>query len=58
MPWWDDKCKIVVRNRNGAFKVMKRIHNVQHVIQFEEAQAVVRRTIRQAKRTYWIKGKG
>lgn len=50
--WWN-KCKTAVRNRNKAFKLMKRTHNCQHMIQYKQAQSVVRRTIRQAKQTYW-----
>ncbi len=49
VPWWDDKCKKAVRNRNKAFKVMKRTHNVMHMVQYKYAQAIVR----QAKRMYW-----
>lgn len=53
VPWWDEECKEAVRNRNKAFKIMKRTHNFRHMIQYKYAQAIVRKTIRQAKRTYW-----
>lgn len=53
VPWWDDECKEAVKNRNKAFKLVKRTHNFQHLIQYKQAQAVVRRTIRQAKRLKW-----
>lgn len=53
VPWWNDNCKTAVKNRNKAFKLLKRTHNFQHMIQYKQAQAVVRRTIRQAKRIYW-----
>lgn len=55
IPWWDDNCKEAVRNRNKAFKLVKRTHNFQHMIQYKQAQAVVRRTIRHAKRMHWRK---
>lgn len=53
VPWWDEECKEAVRNRNKAFKIMKRTHNFMHMIKCKYAQAIVRKTIRQRKRTYW-----
>ncbi len=41
--------KKAVRNHNKAFKVMKRTHNFMHMIQYKYAQAIVRKTVRQAK---------
>lgn len=42
-----------MRDRNKAFKLLKRRHNYNHLVLFKKAQAVVRRTIRQAKRESW-----
>lgn len=53
VPWWDDK--EAIRNRKKAFKRLKRTHHFQHLIPYKQAQAVVRRTIRQTKRAYWRK---
>ena len=55
IPWWDDKCKQAIKDRNKAFRLVKRSHHFQHLVQYKQAQAVVRKTIRQAKRTYWRK---
>lgn len=55
VPWWDEKCKQAVKSRNKAFKLVKRYHNFQHLIQYKQAQAIVRKPIRQAKRLYWRK---
>lgn len=52
VPWWDNKCKEAVVNRNRAFRLLKRTHNYQHMINYKQAQAIVRRTIRQTKRAY------
>lgn len=52
VPWWDEKCSEAVKNRNRAFRVLKRTHNYQHMIEYKRRQAVVRRTIRESKRTY------
>lgn len=52
VPWWNDEYQLVVGERNGAFKLVKRSHNFQHLIDYKRAQARVRSTIR-TKRTYW-----
>uniref|UniRef100_A0A3B3Q2D7 Reverse transcriptase domain-containing protein n=1 Tax=Paramormyrops kingsleyae TaxID=1676925 RepID=A0A3B3Q2D7_9TELE len=51
--WWNDECRKAVQNRNKAFKVMKRSHNFLHMVQYKCAQAIVRKTVRQAKRICW-----
>lgn len=53
VPWWNEECHQAVRTRNKAFRIVKRTHNLQNLIQYKKAQAVVRRTIRQAKRSSW-----
>ena len=44
MLWWDDKCKDAVKNRNKAFKIVKRTHSFQAMLLYKQNQAVVRRT--------------
>jgi hypothetical protein len=51
VPWWTEECGAMLRSRNGAFRVLKRMCNFQHLIQYK--QALVRRTICQAKRSCW-----
>lgn len=53
VPWWTEECHQAVRNRNKAFKLVKKTHNLQHMIQYKKAEALVRRTIRKAKRACW-----
>jgi len=53
VPWWTEDCGKAVKSRNKAFRLVRRTHNMQHLIQYKKAQAVVRRTIRQAKRESW-----
>lgn len=36
-----------------TFKKMKLMHNYQHLVQYKQAQAKVRKVIRTAKRKYW-----
>ena len=53
VPWWTEQCGKAVKQRNKAFRELKRTHNFQNLIQYKRAQAIVRRTIRQAKKTSW-----
>lgn len=53
VPWWTEECRQAVRNRNRAFRQVKRTHNMRYLIQYKKAQAVVKRTVRQVKRTSW-----
>jgi len=53
VPWWNEECYQAVRDRNKAFRLLKRTHTMNQLIQYKKAQAVVRRTIRQAKKTSW-----
>ena len=42
-----------MKSRNRAFRMLTRSHNYQHLIQYQHAQAVVRRIIGTAKRECW-----
>ncbi len=53
VPWWDDNCSKVIKMRNRTFRQLKNHHTIETLIQYKKAQAVVRKTIRSAKRTYW-----
>uniref|UniRef100_A0A8C2Q875 Reverse transcriptase n=1 Tax=Cyprinus carpio TaxID=7962 RepID=A0A8C2Q875_CYPCA len=53
VPWWNEECQQAVRDRNKAFRKLKRTHNVQHLMQYKKEQAIVRRKVRQAKRSSW-----
>lgn len=49
VPRWNDECNLVVRKRNGAFKLVKRDHNFQHLIDYKKPQPKVRSTVRRTK---------
>lgn len=55
VPWWTDKCKQAIKERNKAFKTLKRTHNFQNLIEYKKAQGMVRKTIKTAKKDYWRK---
>ena len=53
VPWWTDECRIAIKKRNKAFRKLKKINSQDTLIEYNRAQAVVRRTIRKQKRTFW-----
>jgi len=50
VPWWSRECKEDIKERNKAFRLLKRTHNFQHLIEYKRAQAMVRQNVRKAKR--------
>lgn len=54
VPWWSRECKEAVKERNKTFRLLKRTHNFQHLIEYKRAQAMVRQNVRKAKREYWM----
>ncbi|CAJ1057684.1 RNA-directed DNA polymerase from mobile element jockey [Xyrichtys novacula] len=55
VPWWDNNCRQAIRARNRAFRLLKKQHTMETLIQYRRSQAVVKRTIRAAKRVCWRK---
>lgn len=53
VPWWDESCNTVIKKRNKMSKQLKIHHTLETLINYKRAQAVVRKTIRSAKRVYW-----
>jgi len=47
------KCSDAVRNRNKAFKTIKKSKLFEDFINYKKTQAEVRRTIRAARKKYW-----
>lgn len=52
-PWWTKECQEAVKERNRMFRMLKGSHNYQCLIEYKKAQALVRRAVRKAKKTYW-----
>lgn len=49
VPWWDGNCRKAVKNRNKAFRQLKKHHSLDVLIQYKRAQAIVRKNMRTAK---------
>ncbi|XP_013856479.1 uncharacterized protein LOC106512397 [Austrofundulus limnaeus] len=53
VPWWTQKCSEAIRKRNQTFRILRRTHNYQNLIEYKKAQAEVRKVIKKAKKTKW-----
>lgn len=53
VPWWTELCNKAIKDRNKAFKKVKRTFIFDDLILYKKAQANVRRVIRDAKKNYW-----
>lgn len=53
VPWWTTECKETIKIRNKAFRKLKSNHCYDNLIVYKRAQAVVKRTVREAKKRYW-----
>lgn len=40
VPWWTQECSTAIKNRNKAFKVLKKTHNIQNLVEYKRKQAV------------------
>ena len=52
-PWWTDECKQAIRSRNKARNRFGHHKTEENYIAFKRAEAIVKRTIRQAKDKFW-----
>lgn len=53
VPWWTEECSKIIKERNRAFKRLKRTHNFQRLMEYKKAQAQVRKVVKKAKRNIW-----
>ena len=55
VPWWSEACSGAVRDRNKAFRVLKQTLSFGNLRRYKQCQAVLRRTVKSAKRESWKK---
>uniref|UniRef100_A0AAQ4RRK9 Reverse transcriptase domain-containing protein n=1 Tax=Gasterosteus aculeatus aculeatus TaxID=481459 RepID=A0AAQ4RRK9_GASAC len=53
VPWWTDECSKRVRERNKAFRALRRSMTDTKVLEYQRKRAETRRTIKRAKREAW-----
>uniref|UniRef100_A0A8C2FGS7 Reverse transcriptase domain-containing protein n=1 Tax=Cyprinus carpio TaxID=7962 RepID=A0A8C2FGS7_CYPCA len=53
VPWWSEECSVAVKERNKAFRVLKRVITQDTVIEYQKKRATARKVIKSAKRKAW-----
>lgn len=53
VPWWTEECSKIIKERNKAFKILRRTHNFQRLVEYKMIQAQVKKVVRKAKRISW-----
>ena len=54
-PWWNSACKIAVKNKRKAYRKLQHNPNTENKIEFNKANAIAVKTIRQSKQNCWNK---
>merc|ERR1712055_348927 len=54
-PWWNSACKRAVQNKKKAYRKLQRAPNIENRIEFNKANAISVKTIRQSKQDHWNK---
>ncbi len=49
--WWNEKCKLALKNSKHAFNKYKKHNTEENKIQYKKMRAVTRRTIKESKQT-------
>lgn len=52
VPWWNEECNKAIKERNRTLKKVRKSMRYDDFIVYKKAQAIVRRSIRAAKRKY------
>jgi len=53
VPWWNGECETAVRNRNLAYRQLRKYPMLCHVVEYKRLRAVARKVIKTAKRNSW-----
>ncbi len=53
VPWWSEECTVAIRERNKAFRFLKRLITQDTVVEYQKKGAAARRVIKNAKRKAW-----
>ena len=54
-PWWNSACKRAVQNKKKAYRKLQRAPSIENRIEFNKANAISVKTIRQSKQDHWNK---
>ena len=40
VPWWDENCRQAIKERNRAFRLLKKHRSMESLVQYKRSQAV------------------
>lgn len=53
VPWWNEECSRAIRERNKAFRELKKNMTHENIIEYQRKRAVARRTVKCVKKKTW-----
>lgn len=53
VPWWNDKCTEIIKERNKALRILRNNLNQENIIIYQRKKAQARREIKNSKRNAW-----
>lgn len=53
VPWWNQECSETIKQRNVAFKKLRRSLTPESLLTYQRKKAQARRIIKESKRKYW-----
>lgn len=53
VPWWNKECDEAIRNRNKAFRVLRRFPTVDNLVRYKFCRALARKVVKSAKKSSW-----
>lgn len=53
VPWWNNECKYAIKERNGAFRVLRKHLSQDNLIDYQRKKAKARKIIKSLKKNAW-----
>lgn len=52
-PWWNNECKNAIKDRNPAFRFLRKNLNQDNLIDYQRKRAIARKVIKSSKKNAW-----
>jgi len=53
VPWWNDECKNAIKNRNNAFRILRKHLSQDNLVDYQRKRAMARKIIKASKKNAW-----
>lgn len=53
VPWWNEKCTEAIKDRNKAFKKLRKTLTMDNLVDYQKKKAMARKVIKEAKKETW-----